>query len=104
MCKCLSCTYLHLFFSAPDESYETTSFLTLLSTWDKQELEQRLGQRVEFSKRAIGKLLQAFDRILQRNEKMHQAMADRVEQQVGDVPVHVCVLAVWYTVWYCGGP
>ncbi|KAK7088171.1 E3 ubiquitin-protein ligase Bre1-like isoform X2 [Littorina saxatilis] len=64
-----------------NESNETTSFLTLLSTWDKQELEQRLGQRVEFSKRAIGKLLQAFDRLLQRNEKMHQAIADRLEKQ-----------------------
>jgi E3 ubiquitin-protein ligase BRE1 len=68
-----------------DESNETTSFLALLSTWDKQELEQRLGQRVEFSKRAIGKLLQAFDRLLQRNEKMHQAVSDRIEQQVKEV-------------------
>ncbi|KAL8597186.1 hypothetical protein ACOMHN_022233 [Nucella lapillus] len=68
-----------------NESNETTSFLTLLSTWDKQELEQRLGQRVEFSKRAIGKLLQAFDRLLQRNDKMHQAMAKHVEQQGGEL-------------------
>lgn len=68
-----------------NESNETTSFLTLLSTWDKQELEQRLGQRVEFSKRAIGKLLQAFDRLLQRNEKMHQAITDRVEQQAREL-------------------
>ena len=27
-----------------NESDETTAFLTLLSTWDKQELEQKLGQ------------------------------------------------------------
>lgn len=65
-----------------DESNETTSFLTMLSTWDKQELEQRLGQRVEFSKRAIGKLLQAFDRLLQRNEKMHQAVTDKATREV----------------------
>ena len=52
--------------------------MTLLSTWDKQELEEKLGQRVEFSKRAIGKLLQAFDRMLQRNEKLHHAMEDKV--------------------------
>lgn len=63
-----------------DQSIETTSFLTLLSTWDRQELEQRLGQRVEFSKRAIGKLLQAFDRLLQRNEKLNTALRDKVEQ------------------------
>ena len=63
-----------------DQSTETTSFLTLLSTWDRQELEQRLGQRVEFSKRAIGKLLQAFDRLLQRNEKLHGALREKIEQ------------------------
>lgn len=63
-----------------DESSELTSFLTLLSTWDKQELEEKLGQRVEFSKRAIGKLLQAFDRMLQRNEKLHHAMEDKVRK------------------------
>ncbi|PVD32731.1 hypothetical protein C0Q70_08176 [Pomacea canaliculata] len=68
-----------------DESNETTSFLTMLSTWDKQELEQRLGQRVEFSKRAIGKLLQAFDRLLQRNEKMHQAVTDKATREAQEL-------------------
>ena len=63
-----------------DQSTETTSFLALLSTWDRQELEQRLGQRVEFSKRVIGKLLQAFDRLLQRNEKLNNALRDKVDQ------------------------
>lgn len=63
-----------------DESDETKAFLTLLSTWDKQELEQKLGQRVEFSKRAIGKLLQAFDRLLQRNEKLHKSIQEKVEK------------------------
>lgn len=42
-----------------------TSFLTLLSQWDKQEIEDKLKQRVEFSKRSVGKLLQAYDRLLQ---------------------------------------
>ncbi|KAK0057272.1 E3 ubiquitin-protein ligase Bre1 [Biomphalaria pfeifferi] len=67
-----------------NESSELTSFLTLLSTWDKQELEEKLGQRVEFSKRAIGKLLQAFDRLLQRNEKLHHAIDFKVEQKEKD--------------------
>ena len=44
-----------------DESPAVTSFLTLLSQWDKQEIEERLNLRVEFSKRAIGKLLQVKD-------------------------------------------
>lgn len=65
-----------------DESDETKAFLTLLSTWDKQELEQKLGQRVEFSKRAIGKLLQAFDRLLQRNEKLNKGIQEKVNQEV----------------------
>ncbi|XP_060571175.1 E3 ubiquitin-protein ligase Bre1-like [Ruditapes philippinarum] len=64
-----------------NQSTETTSFLALLSTWDRQELEQRLGQRVEFSKRVIGKLLQAFDRLLQRNEKLNNALRDKVDQE-----------------------
>ncbi|KAL4223065.1 E3 ubiquitin-protein ligase BRE1A [Mactra antiquata] len=64
-----------------NQSTETTSFLALLSTWDRQELEQRLGQRVEFSKRAIGKLLQAFDRLLQRNEKLNNALRDKIDQE-----------------------
>jgi len=68
-----------------DESDETTAFLTLLSTWDKQELEQKLGQRVEFSKRAIGKLLQAFDRLLQRNEKLHKSIQIKVEKDAQEV-------------------
>ena len=39
-----------------------TSFLISLSQWDKQEIEEKLNRRVEFSKRAIGKLLQvSFD-------------------------------------------
>ena len=54
-----------------------TSFLTLLSQWDKQEIEEKLSQRVEFSERAIGKLLQAYDRLLQRKEKLWESMKGR---------------------------
>nr|XP_022339977.1 E3 ubiquitin-protein ligase Bre1-like isoform X2 [Crassostrea virginica] len=68
-----------------NESDETKAFLTLLSTWDKQELEQKLGQRVEFSKRAIGKLLQAFDRLLQRNEKLNKGIQGKVNQEVEEL-------------------
>ncbi|XP_041348774.1 E3 ubiquitin-protein ligase BRE1B-like [Gigantopelta aegis] len=68
-----------------NESNETTSFLAMLSTWDKQELEETLGQRVEFSKRAIGKLLQAFDRMLQRNEKLHKALENKAEKEKEDL-------------------
>lgn len=33
-------------------------------------MDRELSQRVEFSKRDISKLVQAFDRLLQRNEKI----------------------------------
>ena len=46
----------------------STTFLTLLSQWDNEEVDRKLVQRVEFSRRAITKLVQAFDRLTQRNE------------------------------------
>ncbi|XP_074640855.1 E3 ubiquitin-protein ligase Bre1-like [Tubulanus polymorphus] len=52
----------------------TTSFLAQLSSWDKQEIEDKLHQRVEFSKRSVGKLIQAYDRLLQRNEKLRRVV------------------------------
>jgi len=60
-----------------DESAAVTSFLTLLSQSDKQEIEDKLHQRVEFSERAIGKLLQAHDRLLQRREKLWDAIRSK---------------------------
>lgn len=45
-----------------------------LSTWDKQELEDQLAHRVAVSKRAVAKVLQAFDRLQQRNEKVTTAL------------------------------
>lgn len=53
-----------------NENEATTSFLTQLSTWDKQELEEKLAHRVQVSQRAVAKILQAFDRLAQRNEKV----------------------------------
>ncbi|ESO00725.1 hypothetical protein HELRODRAFT_192589 [Helobdella robusta] len=60
-----------------NESSAVTSFLTLLSQWDRQEIEDKLSQRVEFSERAIGKLLQAYDRLLQRKEKIWQIVKNK---------------------------
>ncbi len=67
-----------------DESPAVTSFLMLLSQWDNEEIEDKLHQRVEFSKRAIGKLLQAYDRLLQRNEKMRVAIKEKVIKEEDD--------------------
>ena len=57
-----------------NQSDATTSFLAQVSSWDNAEMEERLRQRVEFSTRAVGKLLQAFDRIIQRNERLGAAI------------------------------
>lgn len=53
-----------------NESEVTTSFLAQLSTWDKAELDENLANRVQISKRAVGKIIQVFDRLMQRNDKI----------------------------------
>lgn len=58
----------------PDENEVTTSFLTQLSTWDKEELDDKLANRVQVSKRAVAKIVQVIDRLMQRNEKITRAL------------------------------
>lgn len=55
-----------------NESEVTASFLAQLSTWDKKELDENLANRVQISKRAVGKIIQVFDRLMQRNDKVLQ--------------------------------
>ena len=62
------------FFLIIDESEATTSFLMQLSSWDKEELDDKLANRVQVSKRAVSKVVQAFDRLSQRNEKITLAL------------------------------
>ncbi|KAG9433082.1 E3 ubiquitin-protein ligase Bre1 isoform X1 [Apis mellifera carnica] len=57
-----------------NESEATTSFLMQLSSWDKEELNDKLANRVQVSKRAVSKVVQAFDRLSQRNEKITLAL------------------------------
>lgn len=59
-----------------NESEVTTSFLVQLSTWDKKELDENLANRVQISKRAVGKIVQVFDRLMQRNDKILQFVRD----------------------------
>lgn len=63
-----------------NENAATTSFISRLSSWDKDELEENLRYRVEVSKRAVSKILATFDRITQRNEKITSALKGRVIQ------------------------
>ncbi|KAK9732343.1 Zinc finger, C3HC4 type (RING finger) [Popillia japonica] len=64
-----------------NENEATTSFLMQLSTWDKEELDDKLANRVQVSKRAVAKLIQAFDRLMQRNEKITLALKGELEGQ-----------------------
>lgn len=62
-----------------NESEATTSFLMQLSSWDKEELDAKLAHRVQVSKRAVSKVVQAFDRLSQRNEKITLALKGEYE-------------------------
>eukprot|EP00092_Neocalanus_flemingeri_P012793 GFUD01013785.1.p1 GENE.GFUD01013785.1~~GFUD01013785.1.p1 ORF type:complete len:986 (-),score=400.54 GFUD01013785.1:373-3291(-) len=62
------------------ESEATTSFLTALSTWHKQELDEKLASRVQVSQRAVAKIIQVFDHLLQRNEKVARALRGEKEK------------------------
>ncbi|XP_043462775.1 E3 ubiquitin-protein ligase Bre1 isoform X1 [Leptopilina heterotoma] len=62
-----------------NESEATTSFLMQLSSWDKEELDDKLANRVQVSKRAVSKVVQAFDRLSQRNEKITIALKGEFE-------------------------
>ncbi|KAI1289781.1 E3 ubiquitin-protein ligase Bre1 [Halotydeus destructor] len=57
-----------------NESEATISFLSHLGNYDKEEVEETLQQRVESSTRMVGKILQAFDRVVQRNAKVTAAL------------------------------
>lgn len=72
----MCCSFSWCYYVILGESEGTTSFLTQLATWDKEEMNEKLQQRVGFSKRAIGKLLQAFDGMLQRYETLTSLLHD----------------------------
>ena len=77
-----------------DESEATTSFLALLSTWDKSELDEKLANRVLVSQRAVAKLIRAFDRLLQRNEKITQALKGGTAE--GKHLLHLLSKILWW--------
>lgn len=54
-----------------------------MSTWDKEELDDKLANRVQVSKRAVAKVVQVIDRIMQRNEKLAIALKGSTEENGG---------------------
>lgn len=81
--NCLFCQFF-LYFS--DENEVTTSFLTQLSTWDKEELDDKLANRVQVSKRAVAKVVQVVDRLMQRNEKFTMILKGQSDDDSLSVP------------------
>ncbi|XP_055376893.1 E3 ubiquitin-protein ligase Bre1 [Condylostylus longicornis] len=72
-------------FENKNENEVTTSFLTQLSTWDKEELDDKLANRVQVSKRAVAKIVQVIDRIMQRNEKIALSISKNEVDETKDV-------------------
>lgn len=69
--------------SEKDNEHEsTTSFLTQLATWHKEELDEKLASRVQVSQRAVAKIIQVFDHMIQRNDKLFRAI--RTENHTKD--------------------
>lgn len=68
-----------------------------LSTWDKEELDDKLANRVQVSKRAVAKIVQVFDRLMQRNEKITFALKE--EEITGIIPInfHKKIFAVIFS-------
>ncbi|XP_055309959.1 E3 ubiquitin-protein ligase Bre1-like isoform X2 [Sitodiplosis mosellana] len=69
-----------------NENEVTTSFLTQLSTWDKEELDDKLANRVQVSKRAVAKVVQVIDRLMQRNEKFTMILKGQSDDDSLSVP------------------
>lgn len=66
-----------------DESEAATSFLMQLSTWDKEELDEKLANRVQVSKRAVAKIIQVYDRLLLKYEKILNFLESLSESNFG---------------------
>jgi len=58
-----------------NESESTKSFLAQLATWHKEELDEKLANKVQVSQRAVAKIIQVFDHMIQRNEKLSQSLS-----------------------------
>lgn len=60
--------------------------MTQLSTWDKEELDDKLANRVQVSKRAVAKVVQVIDRLMQRNDKFSMILKGQSDDDSLSVP------------------
>ena len=63
------------------EDKETTSFLAQLATWHKEELDEKLAARVQVSQRAVAKIIQVFDHLNQRNNKIAKLLGKQIDNK-----------------------
>jgi E3 ubiquitin-protein ligase BRE1 len=63
-----------------NENEATTSFLSEMAMWDKNELDEKLAKKVQVSTRAVTKIVQAFDRLQQRSEKISEMLKAEIEE------------------------
>lgn len=66
-----------------NENPATTSFLSELANYDKNELDEKLAKKVQVSTRAVTKMVQAFDRLFQRSEKISAILKTEVDSDSG---------------------
>jgi len=66
-----------------NENEATTSFLSEMAMWDKNELDEKLAKKVQVSTRAVTKVVQAFDRLQQRSMKVCELLRAGEETEEG---------------------
>ena len=62
-------------FSEATESAQT--FLGVLSSGDRDEMDQRLEQRVQVSQDTLSRLLTAFDKVIQRQDRLANLVSSK---------------------------
>jgi hypothetical protein len=62
---------------AEEADGEVRHFLAALSNWSAEEVDENLRKRVEFSQRALSKLVQLFDKLVHRNSRLCDLIAGK---------------------------
>ncbi|CAH8548915.1 unnamed protein product [Schistosoma margrebowiei] len=60
-------------------STSTESFLKQLASWDKEEVPEKLQERVHFSKRIIARLLSAYEKMVTHQFRLRQLLGNTTE-------------------------
>ncbi|KOB77333.1 E3 ubiquitin-protein ligase Bre1, partial [Operophtera brumata] len=75
-----------------NENEATTSFLMQLSTWDKEELDAQLANRVQVSKRAVAKVVRATNEEVTAENRRLQALCTRLHEAHHEMTLRVAHL------------